>query len=84
MKFKITATSLWYMCEDKVYYEKILKLYPRLKEFGFDNGYITINSLQDLMILKEAVGKGNELIISRDTNGPSIEIYDDYREQKGE
>lgn len=77
MKFKITATSIW-NTNWKIYYEKILKSYPCLKEFGFDNGYITINSLQDLMRLKEAVS--DELIISADANGPSIEIYDDFRE----
>lgn len=82
MKFKITATSIWNM-DDEVFYKEIAEKYPCLKEFGFDNGYITIDSLQDLMKLKEAVcvrDKYNELIVSGIMDDPLIEIYDAYRE----
>lgn len=83
MKFKVEATSTWNTEEYDPFREEIVKKYPCLKEFGFDLGYITINTLLDLMRLKEAVcvsDKNNELIVSGTMDDPLIEIYDAYRE----
>jgi hypothetical protein len=51
-------------------------------EFSKDNqsqGYITIESLEELIDLKKTIDC--QLIITSDYNeNPAIEIYDDYRE----
>lgn len=70
MKFRIVTT-----CEFKP--EKVIEDYPCLNKFNFDDGYVTINSLEELMDLIKAVE--NEIIIE-DNSIPQIEIYDSYRE----
>ena len=79
MKFNIRATSVWIWSESKEEtWNGLLEKYPCLKDFGFGDGHITINSLEDLCRLKSAVG--NDLILLGSSEDPAIEIYDDYRE----
>lgn len=58
--------------------DKVIERYPCLKQFGFDDGYITINSLDELMTLTEKLTE--DIIIKSYVLEPEIEIYDGYRE----
>ena len=89
MKFEIVQTDCDFgpacsmsneACKNRI--EKIIKDYPRLRDFGFEienpdnypKAYIYIYSIEELVKLKNAVD--DLLIIGNDW----IEIYNDYRE----
>ena len=77
MKVKIFATSVGRYPNDSI------NRYPCLNEYGFDNGYIEINTLDEVQALVEAVR--NPIIIHApywlyDDEYFTFEIYDDYRE----
>lgn len=77
MKFQIICTSEWNNTLSDVYRK-------RLTEAGFlmtfeDTGtYIYTNDEEDLLKISEITE--NELIIRKDREVPTIEIYDDWRE----
>lgn len=85
MKFHIESTN-WGDEE-----ETLIEKYPMLKEFGYKDEHITVESLEALM---ELVNKaGCDIILSSEheiydpklkkwigTGVPAIEIYDGYRE----
>lgn len=85
MKFRIESTN-WGSKE-----EGLIEHYPWLKEFGYKDEHITVESLEALM---ELVNKaGYSIILSSEheiydpklkkwigTGLPNIEIYDWYRE----
>jgi hypothetical protein len=75
MRFLITTVSnkiedyLLFLTEYQFVYRKETQ----------SQGYIFIESLEDLLRLKANIGR--ELILTTDhEDNPSIEIYDDYRE----
>ena len=55
---------------------------PKDNEVAYDNGFITINSLEELTSLVEDLKGKADIIISIDEeeNCEKIELYDDYRE----
>lgn len=62
---------------------EVISEYPCLEKYGWDDGCININSLEELLSLYDEID--NPLIIYRqpvyfNDNDPIIEIYDDYRE----
>lgn len=87
MKFHIEST-MWGAEE-----EDLIEHYPLLKEFGYKDGHITINSLEAFMDLvnKTNINGGVILTSEREVYDPkskkwvgtgvhNIEIYDWYRE----
>lgn len=87
MKFHIESTR-WGTQE-----KDLLEHYPMLKEFGYKDGHITINSLEAFMDLvnKTNINGGVILTSEREVYDPkskkwvgtgvhNIEIYDWYRE----
>lgn len=75
MKVKICSTMCRYGC--------IADIYPCVREYDFDNGYIEINTLDEVQTLVEAVR--NPIIIHApnwlyDDEYFTFEIYDDFRE----
>lgn len=87
MKFHIKST-MWGAEE-----EDLIEHYPLLKEFGYKDGHITINSLEAFMDLvnKTNINGGVILTSEREVYDPkskkwvgtgvhNIEIYDWYRE----
>lgn len=87
MKFHIEST-MWGAEE-----EDLIEHYPLLKEFGYKDGHITINSLEAFMDLvnKTNINSGVILTSEREAYDPkskkwvgtgvhNIEIYDWYRE----
>lgn len=67
--------------------------YPILKEFGYKDGHVTIDSLEALMKLVNKTKANDGIILYREytiydpkakkwvgTGVPNIEIYDAYRE----
>jgi hypothetical protein len=73
--------------------EDLIEHYPLLKEFGYKDGHITINSLEAFMDLvnKTNINGGVILTSEREVYDPkskkwvgtgvhNIEIYDGYRE----
>ena len=61
----------------------VISQYPCLEKYGWDDGCININSLEELLALYDEID--DPLIIYREPmyfgdNEPIIEIYDDYRE----
>lgn len=84
MRYRIYSTWNW----DNA--EALLKDYPRLKDFAFEvepiqlnyetreASYIDLQTLEDFLTLREAVGQ--PLIIGPGGNKNDIEIYDSYRE----
>lgn len=87
MKFHIEST-MWGAEE-----EDLIEHYPLLKEFGYKDGHITINSLEAFMDLvnKTDINGGVILTSEREVYDPkskkwvgtgvhNIEIYDWYRE----
>lgn len=89
MKFHIEST----MWGDKE--KDLIDHYPMLKEFGYKDKHITVNSLKALMKLVNdpSIGNSGGIIIFPEhtiwdpkakkwvgTGVPSIEIYDAYRE----
>lgn len=85
MKFHIESTN-WGRNE-----ETLIENYPSLKEFGYKDEHITVESLEALMDLANKTG--SRIILSPEydvydpkskkwigTGVPSIEIYDWYRE----
>lgn len=84
MKFRISATSIWVWDDSKEEEKELLEKYPCLKDFGFDNCHIMLDSLEDLERLRAAVHNdckdADELIICGSPEDPGIEIYDTYRE----
>lgn len=87
MKFHIESTR-WGAEE-----EDLIEHYPLLKEFGYKDGHITINSLEAFMDLvnKTNINGGVILTSEREVYDPkskkwvgtgvhNIEIYDWYRE----
>lgn len=64
---------------------KIVKKYPWLYEYGYNEGYISFDTLDELMTMAKIVEKdGSSLIIFAShwvaKGEPAIEIYDNYRE----
>lgn len=85
MKFHIEST-MWGTKE-----EDLIENYPLLKEFGYKDEHITVESLGALMKLINAAGRGIILTSEYEvydpkskkwvgTGVPNIEIYDGYRE----
>lgn len=87
MKFYVESTN-W---GDKE--EGLVEHYPWLKDFGYENKHITIDSLEVLMDLVNKTGPRNGICVFPDhmvydpknrkwvsTGVPHIEIYDGYRE----
>lgn len=82
MRYLIRSVDVWPI--SVVGFDKLLRDYPCLEDFGFENetidgqfnAYIKIDSIEDLMKLIDKVG--HALIIYDDP--PMIEIYDNYRE----
>ena len=85
MKFHIESTG-WGRNE-----ETLIENYPLLKEFGYKDEHITVESLEALIELINTAGC--DIILSSEyevydpklkkwigTGVPSIEIYDGYRE----
>lgn len=73
--------------------EDLIKNYPWLKDFGYEDEHITIKSLKALMNLVNKLRDTDGIILFHDhpvydpksktwnnTGVPSIEIYDWYRE----
>lgn len=65
----------------------LLKCYPILSKYGYFGehqyflgvaGYIKLKSFEELLALQEDIEC--EIIIGREVDTPTIEIYDDYRE----
>ena len=87
MKFHIEST-MWGAEE-----EDLIEYYPLLKEFGYKDGHITINSLEAFtdLVNKTNINGGVILTSEREVYDPkskkwvgtgvhNIEIYDWYRE----
>lgn len=87
MKFYIESTN-W---GDKE--KDLIEHYPWLKDFGYEDEHITIDSLEVLMDLVNKTGPSNGICVFPNhlvydpkskkwigTGVPVIEIYDDYRE----
>lgn len=87
MKFHIESTN-W---GDKE--EDLIKHYPWLKDFGYEDGQITVNGLKALMELVNKTGTIGGIVLFPEyeiydpklkkwigTGVPNIEIYDGYRE----
>lgn len=63
----------------------LIKAYPFLSEFGYENGYITLNSLDDIWALADMFTNGiivgktfADVVNGVAVDAPSIEITDDY------
>lgn len=87
MKFYIESTN-WGNKE-----EDLVEHYPWLKEFGYKDEHITVESLEALMDLVNKAGAMDGIILTLEhkvydpkskkwigTGVPNIEIYDAYRE----
>ena len=87
MKFHIESV-MWGYKE-----KNLIDHYPILKEFGYKDGYIVIDSLEALMNLVNKTKANDGIILCREytiydpkakkwvgTGVPNIEIYDAYRE----
>lgn len=80
MKFKIESSGCWN--------KPLEETYPALKEFNYEQesanysygGVIYINSLEELMKLKDSVGAKLIIEDSYDRKHKIITIYDDYFE----
>lgn len=58
--------------------DEVIAAYPCLREHGFDDGYIEIDTLDEVQALVEAVGC--PVIIHKTSVGWIFEIYDCCRE----
>ena len=91
MKFRLTATSApYYTCDDpniepkylKEYLEKIKNADPELDipEPVIENNTVYISLMYGSQFYNLAKTLNKELIVRYDSEKPTIEIYDDWRE----
>ena len=73
MRVKIEASSDSWLRPNNT-----IEKYPYLNEYGYEDGYINIDTLDEVQDLVYYIGL--PLIIFNTEDGWVFEIYDDYRE----